>query len=196
MDDFRKALAHVLEFEGGYANNQSDRGGETFRGISRKSYPRWEGWKAVGAAAAMFNKSRRLIDRHFENDEDMERMVEDLYRREFWDRTPEGLPARTRCKVFDTGVNAGLHRAAVILQKALARRGARLTADGLIGPKTLEAANAAVEDVLLGDYCQFQASFYRDITVRRPDQTKFLRGWLSRAEWVPPAEWVPQEEGE
>ncbi|MGL4208543.1 MAG: glycosyl hydrolase 108 family protein, partial [Candidatus Adiutrix sp.] len=34
---FDSALIIVLEFEGGYVHDPADRGGETFRGISRKN---------------------------------------------------------------------------------------------------------------------------------------------------------------
>ncbi len=58
---FAEALKHTLEFEGGYANDPADRGGETFRGISRKNWPRWSGWDLIDQV------KRKGADKNFIN---------------------------------------------------------------------------------------------------------------------------------
>ncbi len=40
-------ISTILSHEGGYANHPADKGGETYRGISRKANPNWEGWKYI-----------------------------------------------------------------------------------------------------------------------------------------------------
>jgi lysozyme family protein len=47
MADYLIAIKPVLAVEGGYANDPNDRGGETFRGIARKFWTNWGGWKYV-----------------------------------------------------------------------------------------------------------------------------------------------------
>ena len=42
-------ISKTLETEGGYVNDPSDSGGETYCGIARNSNPKWEGWKIVDA---------------------------------------------------------------------------------------------------------------------------------------------------
>ena len=42
-----KLIDMVLKHEGGYANVSGDLGGETYRGISRKNFPSWNGWEIV-----------------------------------------------------------------------------------------------------------------------------------------------------
>jgi len=50
MADFSKAIKPVLQYEGGYVNDPDDRGGETYKGISRNFWPKWTGWAFVDAA--------------------------------------------------------------------------------------------------------------------------------------------------
>jgi lysozyme family protein len=50
MADFNKAIKPVLQYEGGYVNDPDDNGGETYKGISRKFWPRWTGWAFIDAA--------------------------------------------------------------------------------------------------------------------------------------------------
>jgi lysozyme family protein len=47
MADFKQAHSIVMNNEGGYANDPSDRGGETYKGISRNNFPNWKGWKLI-----------------------------------------------------------------------------------------------------------------------------------------------------
>lgn len=81
---FENVLSHTLGFEGGYANDPADRGGETFRGISRKSWPNWPGWALIDQVKAAGLVSASAIDRRFADDAEMEKMVTDFYRDEFW----------------------------------------------------------------------------------------------------------------
>jgi type VI secretion system secreted protein VgrG len=40
-DNFLKAFNTTMTFEGGYANDPDDAGGETYMGISRRYHPDW-----------------------------------------------------------------------------------------------------------------------------------------------------------
>jgi type VI secretion system secreted protein VgrG len=95
------------------------------------------------------------------------------------------LPDRIHMKVFDTAVNTGVLRAKKILQEALNDFGAGLKVDGNVGLKTRLAICGKDEDVILAKYAAKQADFYRSIVARKPNQAKFLKGWLRRAAWVP-----------
>jgi lysozyme family protein len=116
----------------------------------------------------------------------MERLVADVYRARYWSPLAEWLEGRVLEKVFNAGVNVGPGAAVRLLQKALIGLGARISADGLTGPRTAEAARAAAEPALLRAYVREQEAYYRDIARRKPSQAKFLKGWLRRAAWVPP----------
>ncbi|MDD2996358.1 MAG: glycosyl hydrolase 108 family protein [Paludibacter sp.] len=55
MADYRHAIAKVLKHEGGYVNDPDDTGGETYKGVSRKNWPRWTGWAFVDVAKKQDN---------------------------------------------------------------------------------------------------------------------------------------------
>lgn len=50
MADYRHSIAKVLKHEGGYVNDSDDTGGETYKGVSRRNWPRWTGWAFVDQA--------------------------------------------------------------------------------------------------------------------------------------------------
>ena len=112
MSYFPQVLAATLAHEGGYANDPADRGGETYRGISRAHHRDWPGWKRVAAHNA----------RHLEADAELVALVEAFYRLRFW--TPVGGDAlddlALACAVFDCGVNLrGVTKAVWFLHRAL-----------------------------------------------------------------------------
>ena len=47
MAKFQIAEAITGRNEGGYANNSADTGGETYAGIARNYWPKWQGWKYI-----------------------------------------------------------------------------------------------------------------------------------------------------
>ena len=97
MIEFGQALARLLPFEGGYSNLAADRGGETYRGISRKNWPRWQGWNRVDQA-----KARAGFPASLEQDGELQTLVRQFYRSEFWRPEFETLPSQDLAnKVFD-----------------------------------------------------------------------------------------------
>jgi len=191
--DFDKALAHTLTFEGGYANDPADSGGETFRGISRRNWPEWSGWKKIDQVKARGATTAKLIDVAFQSDMEMTQMVAAFYYLNFW-KPFNSLEASDRivAKVFDTAVNVGVSGATKMLQRAINKLGpvSQLTVDGKIGPRTRSAFDIVIvvkdgEARFLRAFCAEQESHYRAIVQRKPSQAKFLKGWLRRAEWVP-----------
>ena len=71
---FEKALLKTSAHEGGYVNDPTDRGGETYRGISRKFYPDWPGWEVVDDALA---QGREVPN--------MDLLVQRFYKKNYWD---------------------------------------------------------------------------------------------------------------
>lgn len=47
MADYKQAIYKILKSEGGYVNDPDDRGGETYKGISRRFWPGWLGWHII-----------------------------------------------------------------------------------------------------------------------------------------------------
>ena len=86
-DHFDKALAHTLQFEGGYANDPADSGGETYKGISRNNWPSWPGWKLIDEAKVQGHRSAKAINHFFANHAAMAALISDFYNHQFWEKT-------------------------------------------------------------------------------------------------------------
>ncbi len=149
MNNFAIAVAIVLKHEGGYVNHPDDPGGETIYGISRRSHP------------DVWAKGRPTL-------EDAKR----IYQRDYWlPIKADALPLPVALILFDTAVNAGNRRAVILLQRAL-----RVTADGLIGPVTLAAANRADTKTLVNHITAERIMFNSGLS----NWSSFGLGWSRR----------------
>lgn len=111
---FEEAFARVIDHEGGYVNDPRDRGGETKFGISKRAYPQED------IAALTLERAR------------------EIYRRDYWG--PAGchvVPPAISFDLFDMAVHSGVLAAVRALQSALG-----VTIDGVLGPRTLQAAQS------------------------------------------------------
>ncbi len=182
--NFDEALRHTLTFEGGYADVPGDRGGETFRGISRNNWPAWAGWDLIDQVKRSGVRRAKDIDAAFRMDAEMEMLVASFYRDNFWEPFERlELPPLATAKLFDTAVNVGLGRAIKWMQSVIGA-----SADGAVGPQTMAAAKAyfarpGAEDNFLASFITRQKKHYLDIVARNKSQEKFLKGWLRRAIW-------------
>lgn len=96
-DDFRKALAFTLKYEGGYANNRYDHGGPTMKGITQRTY---DAWRHVNGGTP--RPVKQITD-----DE-----VAAIYHEDYW--VPASCPGRplpVAMALFDFAVNSGPVRA-------------------------------------------------------------------------------------
>ncbi|MCP3177303.1 hypothetical protein MJO47_09350 [Desulfuromonas sp. KJ2020] len=185
MSAFTQALNHTLNREGGYSNHPSDLGGETFRGISRRNHPEWEGWAILDSYPA--DKRKEL-----QGDPELAGLVAQFYRVNYWDQLSlDGIEATSiACELFDTAVNVGTTRAARWLQHVANLLGdVNLVEDGKIGPKTLEAVNALNRKLtyvpMLKALNGMQFEHYHQIILNNSSQRVFFRGWLTRVwEWA------------
>jgi len=161
MDErFLRAVEFVLAHEGGYVNDPADPGGETKWGISRRSYPELD--------IANLTREDAIA----------------IYYRDWWQRYGyDRLMSPTiAAKVLDLSVHVGPRQAHMMLQRALHAVGRRdVAVDGIIGPKTISAANAAPPDALLAALRAEAAAYYRQLIERNPALKKYERGWMNRA---------------
>ena len=173
-DLFDRCISVVLRNEGGYSNDRDDKGGETYRGISRNNWPEWEGWKIIDE----YKKSHILKTNDYITDPELDKMVNEFYLVKFW--TPLNLEGITyennALQIFDFGVNAGLGRA---IRTAQRLSGVRV--DGVIGPVTVFAINSMGED-FEHKYKHARSEYYRYLTEKNPNMIIFLNGWLNRVE--------------
>ncbi len=155
-DIFAQAVAFVLgpRIEGGYVNDPRDPGGETKFGISKRSYP-------------------KVNIKSLTRDDAIA-----IYKRDFWDATGcNDLPPKVAVVMFDTAINQGPAIAARLLQNAL---GNSVATDGIIGPKTIGAANkaheAGNEDDLVIQFIGWRLRRYAFTA----NASNYMRGWANR----------------
>jgi len=78
--------------------------------------------------------------------------------------------------IFDFGVNAGVQMSALLAQIVV-----EATADGVIGPQSIEKINAFDPDHFLAAFTVAKIARYVTIIKRRPTSRKYLYGWVCRA---------------
>lgn len=177
MDKNALLVEMVLKHEGGYVNDKNDNGKETYCGISRRSHPRWAGWKIVDTYKPL--KWNEKID-----DAELNQCVIDLYTKNYY--KPLKLESINNlllsAHLFDHGVNAGLSASAKLLQKSINTvYNLSIAVDGKIGNETLSYANSPDKLTdLVNEFIKNREQFYKNIVNRNPSQKKFLNGWLNR----------------
>ena len=154
-EDFNEIIEQVIESEGGYVDDPTDRGGETKYGISKKAYPK-EDIKAL------------TIDR-----------AKELYYLHYWKPSKAYLlPEYLRHVYFDMVVNFGIRGAGRVLQKAInGKYKAGLVIDGKVGPKTL----SNIKKLEVNRLRAYRVLKFAEIVVNKPEQEKFWYGWYRRA---------------
>lgn len=177
MAEFEPAFTALLKWEGGYSNNPADRGGETYRGISRKNWPGWDGWPQVDKLIALIPAPHTEITAALGRNPDLQGRVRDFYRRNFWMPPMQSIADQSLANwLFDKAVNLGIRHAYKLMQRAL-----HVDEDGVIGLQTLAAINSAEPTELLAACRDNAKRYYTSIALHDPSQSCFLHGWLARA---------------
>lgn len=182
MADFKIAHKITEKFEGGYANDSKDTGGETWRGIARNYWPKLSMWLSIdGLVPVKPTKWDRevfaAINAKLWASQEVNKGVDAFYETNFWDSVGlDGINSQEVANMlFDISVNMGSGRATKFLQQS-----AGVLQDGKIGPKTLSTANSIKPELLYNDILQLRKSKYDDIITANPSQIKFKSSWYSR----------------
>ncbi|SHG37457.1 holin-associated N-acetylmuramidase [Cognatishimia maritima] len=181
MPDVRQIAAEIVAREGGFVDDPDDPGGATKHGVTLATL-------------------RRLgldLDKDGDVDEQDVRRVSrdlaiDLFVQHYFEAPGIArLPQVLHASVFDMQVNAGSN-AVKILQRLLNQMGQRVLVDGVIGPQTIAAADAAAAmapDHLADAYAIARRNYYFRLADARANLRKFVRtrrggkgGWITRAE--------------
>ena len=190
MGDFLISYKKAMKVEGGWADDPDDSGGQTWRGISRKNHPYWEGWSIIDWALVNL-KDKQKFESFLAKNNELQSMVLDFYKKVFWDRMQlDRVQNQSICdELFEAGINMNHEVVVEFLQMALnaTNRNGRdypdIDEDGKMGPKTLSVLNEHPRpaQVLKLLNCQ-QGVYYMNITRKKPSQEKFMTSWLSRVE--------------
>lgn len=173
-----KLIDMILKSEGGFVNDPDDRGGVTYRGITRKNFPNWKGWKIVDANLPL--KNGQII----KNDE-LEQYVREFYHENFYQpmKIDEIDNMLISGHLLCHGVNAGIKTAVKILQKSINKiYNVGISVDGIVGNITLSYSNGDKAESVAQEMISERKEYYTNLAKRNPSQKKFLKGWLNRVD--------------
>lgn len=154
--NFQRSLAAVLKDEGGNDDDPDDHGGRTSRGITQREYTAW-----------LKEEGRPNGDVWTAPQGD----IASIYHNEYWLPECDWLPLGVDFQFFSMKVNAGPHRAIVLLQEAVSA-----LPDGRIGPVTRAQIAKTQPSEIIENFYDSAIEFYKAL-----HQPKFLKGWLNRA---------------
>jgi lysozyme family protein len=176
MANFNEAEHLTGINEGGYSNNQSDHGGETYAGISRNNWPNWQGWYHIDSIKNIHGTDDGTINQWAKQDLILQSLVYSFYKTNFWDvnKLDQLNDQQLADSCYDFGVNSGTIKAAKMIQEA-----SNVISDSIIGQKTIVAINTSKQPDLYNRYNSLREEFYRKLATH-PHQAQFLNSWLSR----------------
>ena len=152
---FDEIIEKVLEHEGGYVNDPTDRGGETKYGITKKFYP----------SIDIKNLTKEQAKK--------------IYHQDYWRPGKcDEVPPQLRHIYFDMCVNFGRGGAVKVLQQAAnSKNRNKIEVDGGLGPMTLKA----IQNISLDRVRAYRVLRFANIVINKPNQEKFWLGWFRRA---------------
>jgi len=172
LDVFSDKIASpTLSFEGGWVNNPADKGGETYRGISRKANPKWSGWGAVDIYP---NKTKNLIIAQLEAD------VKLYYYNNYFKIYNLHLlnNVNVAFSIFDFVVNSGMHNAQNPMLTAVNTAfGTSLKSFNVDAINTLNTLDSAK---LLLAIAVAREGYLAKVLASNPSQEVFRAGWNNR----------------
>ncbi len=172
MAKFDEAYQATMTAEGGYANDPQDPGGETYKGVSRKSHAKWAGWVMIDLL-----KQKPNFPENLRNSGELELEVKKLYEVNYWHKV-QGDDIKDQDiadSIFDFAVNVGPRTSAKLAQISVGAE-----PDGVIGPLTLKKLNADNPRAFLSVFAISKISRYVRICEQRKESRKYFFGWVRR----------------
>lgn len=181
MKTVQQIAREIVAREGGFVNDPDDPGGATNFGVTIHTM-RSLGLDLDRDGSVSISDVRALT----------QEQAVDIFVRHYFEKPLIALlPDPLHASVFDMYVNAG-GNAVRILQRMLNEMGHDLAVDGVLGPKSIAAAQAAylsAPDHLVDAYGIARRNYYFRIADRRAASRKYARtrsghkgGWIRRAE--------------
>ena len=164
MERFERIFDYLLRVEGGYSDDENDKGGKTKYGITEEE-ARDFGYKG--------------------NMQDLTKdFAKNIYLKKYYlgNKLDKVVNDKVALSICDWDVNSGRNgtKNAQIAINQLTN--ANLDVDGIIGNKTLEALNSVDPGKFLEVYHNLQRIYYKGKVEADRTQEKFLTGWLNRVQ--------------
>lgn len=164
MANSSKLIPFILQWEGGFVNDPDDLGGATNKGITIGTFTEYR--RKKGLKAPTVNDLKNISDAEWY----------DVFKSLYWDRwRADEIKNQSVANIVVDWVWAsgvpGIKRP----QKLLG-----VTADGLVGAKTITAINAAEPKELFDALKEDRAKFIDEKCKARPKNEKYRKGWMNR----------------
>jgi lysozyme family protein len=158
MADFLPAVALTLQHEGGYVDNDNDKGGPTNMGITSKDMP---------------DVNLKIISVE---------QAQEFYRKKFWNPLFQNIISQDMAnKIFDMGVLFGMSTAARLAQSVLLAAGSvGIHKTDVFDASTLAGVNGLGSEKFLPAYKSRFSIHARWIPTQDPTQEEFVNGWVNR----------------
>ena len=165
MANFELTIPFTHEKEGGFVHDPDDAGGATNMGVTLKTYAAY--CKRKGYPRPTVERLKNLSEEQWQ----------DIMRTLYWDVIGgDRIQSQSvALAIYDWAVHSGTSTAIKHVQRILG-----VNADGIVGPVTLSAINSASPLPLFGQIKQDRIKFLKSLVVQRPENRKFLNGWLNR----------------
>lgn len=181
MQSVRQIATEIVRREGGFVDDPDDPGGATNFGVTIHTM-RHLGLDLDRDGSVSVADVRALT----------QEQAIDIFETYYFEKPLIALlPEAIQASVFDMYVNAGAN-AVKILQRLLVDMGHEVVVDGVLGPKSIAAAQSAylqAPEHLADAYGIARRNYYFRIADRRPTSRKYARtraggkgGWIRRAE--------------
>lgn len=148
----------------GFSNDPDDSGGATMCGVTIATYRTYR--KAQGFATTTVSDLKRMTYTDWRG----------VFKKMFWDRWKgDQIQSQALANILVDWVWASGAYGITMPQQILG-----VTADGIVGVKTITALNAASPQPLFSQLHQARIDYVEGIARRNPRKGKFLKGWKRR----------------
>ena len=157
---------YIKKWEGGFANDPADRGGATNKGVTIATFEAY--CKAKSLPRPNVERLKRMTDGEWL----------DILKTMFWDKwQADKIKSQKLANILVDWVWGSGVYGIKIPQRILG-----VKQDGIVGDETLKALNAQDPDKLFQAIYDARKKYLNDITISRPINKRFLKGWLNRLE--------------
>ena len=166
-----KAFYNLMRDEGKWL---VDSDGQTYKGICRKYWPNWEGWKIIDSTIELNLPDFPAI---LETLPELQVKVLEFYKENFFDPIRfEDIKLQSVAEsIFNFAVNDGVKTTVKMVQSVL-----EVKQDGIFGPITLETLNSISKQMFLLIFFKMKIRHRADICNKNKSKTKNLLGWINR----------------
>lgn len=164
MAQASKLVPFIKSWEGDFVNDPDDLGGATNKGITLATYGAY--CRRKGYPKPTVARLKAMDDATWY----------EIFKTMYWDRwKADNIVSQSVANIVVDWVWASGSYGVTRVQKLLG-----VSADGIVGSKTLAALNSQSPLPLFGKIKQDRIKFIDEICAKRPANNKFKKGWMNR----------------